>query len=594
MSIPEGLINKIKELNKIELVIGEYLPDLRQVGNNWITLCPFHNDTHPSFVVNSDKGIFKCFGCNVSGNIFNFIMLINNVSWFDAFKILSKQSGINLDELYGHNDNFIDGNAKILNILNKTATYYHNYLINNRYNETQNVIKYLYQRGLNDEIIHQFKLGFAPNNYFIRDKLLKDGYTINDLQKAGIVGKNDKKIYFEYMSRRIVFPIYNINGMVIAFGGRVFESNIKSKYINTPETLVYSKSKHLYGFFQALPSLLKNKHIIIVEGYMDVLVLHQFQIPNVVAILGTAFTREQAKLIARYSKNITLILDSDNAGIQTTHKSLEILLPLGVTCRVVQLPNNIDIDEYIIQYGIKEFSKLVNHNSITPIDFMIKKIYKEVSNNKMNISAEMKAQIIDKLISFISTTNNVIVSMEWISYIANYFDIDEKIIVNEYDRIKNGKHKQNLLNNHYIMQYKDKRVLMSLEENMLNLILNNRNYVKKLSCNVFNDTKCRKVFKLISIGFTEIEILNTLITQSDKKWFSELIFNKIQYSNIDQAFMIMLQDIKKNKIKEKMILMMKKLSLMTESNKDKEMLLEYTKLLKILKNPGKGKWKSII
>jgi DNA primase len=586
MSIPESLINKVKEVNKIEIVISEYLPDIKQVGNNWKALCPFHNDTHPSFVVNSEKGIFKCFGCNVSGNIFNFIMLINNVSWIEAFKILSKQSGININQYYGYNlSNFT--NDKLLNILDKTKSYYHDYLINNKCNTTQKVIKYLHNRGITIEIINQFHIGFSPNKYFIQDKLLKDGYTINDLQQAGIVGTFNKTMYFEYMSRRIVFPIYNVSGKVVGFGGRVFESNFKSKYINTPDTLVYSKSKNLYGLFQAIPNLLKNKRIIIVEGYIDVLTLHKFKISNAVAILGTAFTKEQAKLITRYSKNVTLILDSDNAGIQTTQRILKILLQLGITCKVVKLPNNIDVDEYIIKYGIKEFIKLINNNCVTPIDFMIKKLCKESSNNVVNISAEVKAQIIEQLLCFISATNNLIIYMEWIKYIAHYFNLDEKIILNEYYRINTSKQKPNLLYKNYTIQHKDKLVSMSLEELLLNFILNNKNYLKQIDYNIFDNTKCKRIFKLLSVGLSEAEILNTLSTQSDKQWFSEIIFNEIKYSDLDKAFMTIMQDIKKNKIKSKMIFIMKKLSLMSDKNKDEKMLLEYINLLNMLKNPGK-------
>jgi DNA primase len=589
MPIPSEIIEKIKELNKIENVVREYLPNLKQVGSNWKTICPFHNDMHPSFVVNPDKSIFKCFGCNASGNIFNFIMLINNISWIEAFKMLSAQSGINIQQYYKYS--FVNDKDRLLHILDKAATYYHNYLINNRNDKTQNAIKYLYKRGANNEIIKKFKIGFAPNNYLIKDTLIKDNYTMNDLQKAGIIGKFNEKNYFEYMSKRIVFPIYNINGRVVAFGGRIFDCNIRSKYINTPETLVYSKSKHLYGFFQALPHILKNKNIIIVEGYMDVLILHKFKMYNTVAILGAAFTQEHAKLISRYSKSVTLILDSDNAGIQTTQKALEILLQLGITCRVVQLPNDVDVDEYIIQYGNHAFTKLVNSYSITPIDFMIKKIYKNLLDNKINISTEIKAQIIDQLLSFISKTNNSIIYMEWLKYIAHYFNFDEKIILNEYSKMNNIKYKQNVSYKGFTTQYQNKRVAMSLEENLLNLILNNRHYVNRINDNVFNDIKCRKVFKLARTGLTVSEILNALSIQSDKYWFSELIFNEIQYNNIEEAFMIIMQDIKKDKIKTKIRLIMDKLALITDTNKGKKLLSEYTNLLNILKNPGKEQWK---
>jgi DNA primase len=580
VSIDANIIEEIEEANKIEHVVMEYLPNLRHIGNNWRAVCPFHDDKNPSFIVNSEKGIFKCFGCNVSGNVFNFIMLINNVSWIEAVKILAAKCGIHLNG-YSHSKYFIKKDM-ILQILEEASSYYHNFLLNKTTYEAILALKYLYTRGIDDKIIKEFKIGFCNSDkYFLRKKLLTHGYSLYDLQISGVIGKLYENTYFEYMTNRLVFPIVNIHGQVIAFGGRALNDEMLAKYINTPETIVYSKSKNLYGLFQSLPSISKKRTIIIVEGYIDVLALHQSQICNTVAVLGSTFTKEYAKLIARYAHNVILMFDPDHAGEQTTQRALENLIHLGIMCRVVQLPNKMDADEYIIRYGKCKFINIIKTLSMSPIDFMIRKLSNNVNQEAM--LPEVKALIIDKLLYFIANINNIIIRMEWIKYIAHYFNLNEQIILSEFfniTHINQRNRKQKIL-------YRDVKVKkMSIEEILLEFILQNRDYIHKINTDIFENKQCKKVIGFLKKGLTDKVILNSLIEKKEKTWFVSLILSSVKYSDINKTFITILQDLKKNKIKQRINFLSKKISLMTKIPKDKETLKEYMSLLNILKNSG--------
>jgi DNA primase len=588
MSISEDTIERIRFSNSIDSVIREYLPDLKKTGRNWKACCPFHSERTPSFIVSPEKGIFKCFSCNVAGDVFKFVMLLDNISWLEAVKKLASKTNIKIQETK-RDITEVSEKTKLFDILESSAVFYNKCLLEST--NTKKAREYIEKRGINRETINEFKIGFAPKGQFLQ-WALKKKYKNDDLLKAGLITKTERGFFFEYMSERVVFPIFDVQGRVVAFGGRTITDH-EIKYLNTPETVVYSKSLNLYGLFQTLPELRKERKIIILEGYMDVVIPQQFGITGAVATLGTAFTQNHAKLVSRYSDSVTLLFDSDNAGKIAAQRSLEILVRDGIECRVSALPEHVDADEYLNQYGKESFLKLLEDSSKSAICFMIERVLGGLSLDGKKNSPEIKAKAVSALLDFAARSTNSIIQREWIRDIAQHVNVDEEAVWREF------KKKQRLKFRGYL-QYgknsakqdvkvkKDKKFLMSLEESLLNLILNNRDYIEKTDSSCFEDARCRKIFEFTISGLDTVGILN-ILSEEDKSWFSELILNTIEYNDIGEAFDIILKDIDTNRLKRKRRQLEKEILLMSEGKKEKneKMFGEYKKLTALLKGSGK-------
>jgi DNA primase len=586
MTISEDIIERVRLANNIESVIKEYLPNLKRAGRNWKACCPFHNEKTPSFVVSPEKGIFRCFGCNSAGDVFKFVMLADNISWIESVKKLAKKASIAIQET-NQDTVRISEKTRLFDILENSAIFYHRCLLES--SSANKAREYLEKRGITRETVNKFKLGFASKGQLIQSAL-KKGFTADELSKAGLITKTKSGAYFEYMSERVVFPIFDVQGRVVAFGGRTI-ANQDPKYLNTPETIVYSKSSNLYGLFQTLPKLRKERKIIVLEGYMDVIIPQQFGINGAVASLGTAFTQNHAKLIARYSDSVTLLFDSDNAGRTAVQRSLEILVENGVESKVSALPENVDADEYLNMYGRESFLKLLEDSSKNTIDFMIARVYGELSSDGKKNSPEIKARAISNLLDFVAKSSNVIIQREWIKTVSQCLNVNEEAVWKEFKKKQKLKFKGYIDNDEKSLTLrvvKDKKVLMSLEENLLNLVLNNRDYVERISGSFFEDARCKKVFNLMMLGLSDAEILNEL-SPEDGNWFSELTLNAIEYNNIEEAFRIILKDIESAILKRRRHQLEKEVLLMSEGKKEKDadMFDEYKKLTALLKGSGK-------
>jgi DNA primase len=585
MTIPEDIIERIRISNSIESVVREYLVDLKRAGRNWKACCPFHNDKTPSFVVSPEKGIFRCFGCNVAGDVFKFVMLADNISWIESVRNLAQKAGITIQET---KQNVIKASekSKLFDILESSAIFYHKCLL-----ESSSAVKareYLKSRGVLSETVSKFNLGFAPKGQLLQSAL-KKGHTVDCLAKAGLVTKTEKGTFFEYMSERIVFPIYDAQGRVVAFGGRTIGKQ-DPKYLNTPETIVYSKSSNLYGLYQALPELRRERKTIICEGYMDVVIAQQFGVSGTVAVLGTAFTQNHAKLIARYADIITLLFDSDNAGRKATQRALEVLTESAIEAKVSSLPEHVDADEYLNQHGKENFLKLLADSSKSAIDFMIDRIYRSVIPAGKIGSPEAKAKAISLLLDFVSKSSNTIIQREWVKKISQHINVDEDAVWMEFKKKQNLKSKGYFNDDSKNLIYKvveNKKVLMSLEENLLNLILNNRSYIERVNLDFFQDARCRRVYGLLVSGLSDAEIVNKL-SEQETVWFSQLTLNSIEYNDINEAFSIILKDMEEERHKNRRQKLEKEILLMTEGKKEKDNTLfeEYKKLTALLKGSG--------
>ncbi|MBD7914018.1 DNA primase [Clostridium sp. Sa3CUN1] len=354
MQISEEILEKIKEENDIVDIISESVR-LKKAGRSFSGLCPFHNEKSPSFSVSQEKQIYKCFGCGESGNVITFVMKNKNMTFIDAVKYLADRANIILEE-----DKRVNPTVKKKELLYKVnveaGRFFYSNLKNNKIAKD-----YFINRGIRQETINRFGLGYAKDSWnSLLFHLRKLGFNENLLLEAGLVLTSEKTgNKYDRFRNRVMFPVFDYRGKVIGFGGRVLDDS-KPKYLNSPETLVFQKGTNLYGLNFAIKSNMKERYFIIVEGYMDLITLHQYGITNVVASLGTALTVNQARLLKRYADKVIISYDADVAGQTATMRGLEILKDAGFDVRVLSIPQGKDPDEYVRVNGKDAFIKLIN------------------------------------------------------------------------------------------------------------------------------------------------------------------------------------------------------------------------------------------
>ena len=366
MAIPEDVINEIKYRNEIETVISQYV-NLKRRGKNLVGLCPFHSEKTPSFTVYPESGSFYCFGCGVGGDVFSFTGLVENLDYIESVKLLAERSGVALPDS-GYDDSMQRLKNRIYDINRETARFFHNYLMspNGRW-----ALDYLLQRGLTPTTIKRFGLGAAPDSWdALLNHLKAKGFTIEEMLTANVIGKSQRGSFYDRFRKRVMFPVINIRGNVVAFSGRAMPGEDKQggKYVNTSDTPVYKKSSNLFGINYAKNHC--SDRIILVEGNMDVISLHQAGFENTVAPMGTAFTEEQVNLLARYTKEIVLTLDADAAGQKAIKRASEMLENTGLNVRVVIIPDGKDPDDFIKKNGPDRFRALIE-GAVSDIEYKL-------------------------------------------------------------------------------------------------------------------------------------------------------------------------------------------------------------------------------
>lgn len=353
-TIDEDLIERVKESNSIVDLISEYVK-LNRSGSNYLGLCPFHNEKTPSFSVSPSRQYYHCFGCGEGGDLINFIMKKENLSFIDAVKYLADRSGIELREKSQEDLERDKKKEKIYEINRAAARYF--YINLSKSIAAQNYLKH---RGINIQIIKKFGLGYSMDSWSgLMEELKSKGYSDKDLEMAGLVGRTrDGERLYDKFRNRIIFPIIDLQSRVIGFGGRVLDDAMP-KYLNSQDSLAFSKGHNLYGL-NLIRERKDRERIILVEGYMDVISLYSYGFSYAVASLGTAFTESQAKLLSRYGNQVYICYDSDAAGEKATEKALEVLREIGVDARVILLPKGFDPDDYIKRYNREAFEDLLN------------------------------------------------------------------------------------------------------------------------------------------------------------------------------------------------------------------------------------------
>ena len=352
MRYSDELIEEVRSRNDIVEVIGGYVR-LKRTGSNYAGLCPFHKEKTPSFWVSRTKQIFYCFGCHAGGNVLTFMMKYNNMSFVEAMQTLADRAGINLPhpEYSGEASEQADRKAMLLEVNKKAASYY-SYILQS--DAGRKGLEYLKKRGLSDETIKEFGLGYTGRNGALYRHLKEKGYTDEVLKDSGLFTFDEKRGASDKFWNRVMFPITDERGRIIGFGGRVM-GDAKPKYMNSPETPIFNKRRNLFGLNVARAS--KRKYMILCEGYMDVISMHQAGFDSAVASLGTALTPEQASLLHRYTKQVLLLYDSDGAGRTAAVRAIPLLKDAGIESRVVDLTPYKDPDEFITALGADEMEK---------------------------------------------------------------------------------------------------------------------------------------------------------------------------------------------------------------------------------------------
>ncbi len=368
MKIPEETIDEIRNTTDIVELIGSII-SLKKRGKNYVGLCPFHNEKTPSFNVSPDRQMYHCFGCGVGGNVFTFMMQHEKVSFIEAVRVLAERSGISLPTYETEQaEQAASENEQFLHIMRMAGLFFYHNLTTTA--EGEFTLNYFHQRGFTDETIRKFGLGYSLQSW---DGLLKymqqQGIPTNQLEKVGLVRQREDQSYYDYFRGRAMFPIFSPTGRVIAFGARkLYDDDKLAKYVNSPETPIYNKSRVLYGLYNAREAVRREENAILVEGYADLISVFQAGILNVVSSSGTALTPEQIQLIGRYTRNVTLVYDADSAGAQAMMRGVDLVIENGLDVRVAELPDGDDPDSFVKKNGADAFRQLIK-NSISFIEF---------------------------------------------------------------------------------------------------------------------------------------------------------------------------------------------------------------------------------
>lgn len=397
MVVSEELINEIRRSVNIVDVVSDYIP-VEQKGRNYFALCPFHDDHNPSMSISPDKQIYTCFVCGAHGNVFNFVMDYEHVSFIDAVKMIGRRVGVNIDLPTQYKKPKEKGLEDLYNIYDIANKFYQNNLSTK---EGSDAREYLSNRDFKEDVIKEFGIGLSLNNK-LSSMLLKK-YDKDILIRSGICNESGGNI-FDAFTERIMFPLWDIDGNVVGFSGRIYKTKDSSKYVNSKESDIFKKGKLIYNYHRAKEEVRKKKFVLVVEGFMDVIALYKVGIKNVVAMMGTAVTNEQANLLKRLSTNIFLCFDGDSAGNMATMSCANELTKVGITPKVIRLPENLDPDEYIKKYGSDNFNDYLD-NPKSLIDYKMD-YYK--NNTNFNDSIEVSKYIKDVVSEIDEITDHVV------------------------------------------------------------------------------------------------------------------------------------------------------------------------------------------
>ncbi len=440
MAIPRETVEQILQAALIEEVIGEFVT-LKKRGSNMWGVCPFHNEKTPSFSVNPARNIFKCFGCGKAGDSAKFLMEHEHFTYPEALRYLAKKYNIKIEEKQQTAEEIMQQSLreKMFNINEFADKYFVDALWNT--DEGKSIgLEYFRERGYFDPIIQKFHLGYSPAEWDAFTKYAKqNGYADDLLEQIGFSIKGQKGLYDRYHGR-VMFPIHNLTGRVIGFGGRILTNDKKSpKYQNSPESEIYDKKQTLYGIYFAKNAIARQDECILVEGYFDVLRMHQIGIENVVASSGTSLTMEQIKLVKRYTKNITMLYDGDSAGQHAALRGTDMILSEGMNVRIVLLPPEHDPDTFGKEYSVEYVTNYLKENAKDFVRFKTELLLKDAENDPIK-----RGQVIRDIVETISVIPDSIFRITYVKECSRLLDMPEQTLTNELNKILRAKLKKTL------------------------------------------------------------------------------------------------------------------------------------------------------
>ncbi len=416
-------INEIRSSVDIVDIVSKYIP-LTKKGKNYFGVCPFHEDSDPSLSVSPDKQIFSCFSCHTTGNVFTFIKEYEHISFIEAVKMVAATAGINID-IDTTNKKTIK-NQDIYKIYEIGQKFYLNN-INTQFGKQAK--EYLYKRGINDELIKEFEIGLAiKNSKALSNLLSKKDFKEKDLIDSGLIVK-DEHGFHDFFYDRIMFPLHDINNKVIGYSGRIYDNSDAPKYINSKEHVLFKKGEFIYNYAKAKNDCRMKNTVIIMEGFMDVIRAYSVGVTNVVATLGTAFTKEHANLIRRLASNVIICFDGDSAGAKATMACSDILLNFKIIPKVVRLEDNLDPDEYVLKYGKDKFLDKIN-NPISVMDFKLNYL----KNNKDMTQTVDKAKYATEVIEQLNKIEDDVLKEVTLKKLAQETDLDVEFLKNKLDK----------------------------------------------------------------------------------------------------------------------------------------------------------------
>ena len=438
--IDKATIDRIHDAAQIVEVVSDFVT-LKKRGVNYVGLCPFHDDRTPSFSVSPSKNICKCFACGEGGTATHFIMKHEQLTYYEALKYLAKKYNIEVREReLTDEEKILESERESMFIINDYARNYFKNLLHTNPEGRSIGLSYFKERGFRDDIIKKFELGYAleQRNAFSSDAL-RLGYKQDLLIKTGLVagGENNSPLYDRFRGR-VIFPVHTLSGKVVAFGGRILRNADKTaKYVNSPESEIYSKSRELYGLFFAKRAIVKEDRCFMVEGYTDVLSMHQAGIENVVSSSGTALTAGQISLIRRFTQNMTVLYDGDDAGISAALRGIDLLLEEGLNVKVVLLPKGEDPDSFARKQNAESFNKFIVENEVDFIRFKAQLLLNETKNDPLK-----RAGLIANIVESIALIPDGIKRSVYIKDSANLLEISEKLLIQEVNKIRLRKYDQ--------------------------------------------------------------------------------------------------------------------------------------------------------
>ena len=581
MRYSDEIIDEVRQLNDIVDIISQYV-HLKRSGRNYFGLCPFHKEKSPSFAVSPDKQIFHCFGCGAGGNVIHFISKIEGLDFKDTLELLANRVNIELPTL----DNLEDDKtarlkSKVYEINKIAAEFYHENLYKPASKTAQEYIK---KRKLDNRTLKAFLIGYAGNFNELYLLLKQKGYTEEEMLASSLVKRTENGGYMDSFRKRLMFPIQDVRERVIAFGGRVLDDS-KPKYINSPENIVYSKGRNLFGLNVAKKH--DTRKIIIVEGYMDAISLYQRGITNVVASLGTAMTEAQGRLLRRYSEQVILGYDADGAGQAAILRGMEILQNLGCDIRVLQIEGAKDPDEYVLKYGPERFQKCVD-NAISLVEFKVKVLLKELNIENTND----KIKFLNEIAKILAKVTNQMEREIYVDKIAKEYKISKEAIYAEVNKLmyKDNQGSKKLEKRVVTMVPKEEK-----ENSVSEAVLKRENLVIYLLINEYS--KCyEKIKNLITLNYiqddTNKQILKKMYEEFEKgnsntsqllDWFqdekvishiTEIMAGDFEITDVNKAIDDLISIYEKEKLISRRNEILKKLESVSEAGSEEVKELE--------------------